>query len=107
MMRAVLLAITLVIVGCGGDDGALPGEPIGATCETNIDCQTGVCWDFHDHDMLCAGKVCSTTCTTDAECVDAASRHGAFGPSNGQLARRQQPDLELRLVGQHRHRDGR
>jgi len=82
MMRAMLIAITLVIVGCGGDDGALPGEPIGASCDTNTDCQTGVCWDFHDHDMLCAGKVCSTACTADAQCVDAASKHGAIGASN-------------------------
>jgi len=83
--------LLVVLIGCGGGES----PTVGGDCEVDGDCASGVCWDFHDHDSLCDGKVCSAACTTDDECVALAENAGAFDP----MAAACGPDQLCDLVG--------
>jgi hypothetical protein len=50
-------------------------------CERDNQCETGVCWDFHDYDSLCGGSVCSLECGTDFDCQAAADEAGGSDPA--------------------------
>jgi len=94
----LLLALTLLAAGCLGtdddddsggddddddDDSAVPtGDPIGTDCAEDVDCITGVCWDFNTYDEYCFGAVCSDLCSTPQDCVDAFTLAGAPNPSS-------------------------
>ncbi len=64
------------------DDSASPGLPVGAACSEDVQCATGVCWDFADYDPYCFGAVCSDTCQTTAECVTIFTNAGASSPQS-------------------------
>ena len=53
---------------------------IGAECEVDEDCVTGVCWDFNDYDPFCGGTACSASCETTEECVAIMTAAGAPFP---------------------------
>ena len=61
----------------GGPVGTLP---LGTDCVDDIDCVTGVCWDFNDYDPYCGGAVCSALCVTDQDCINAFTAGGAPYP---------------------------
>jgi hypothetical protein len=82
-MRAVPRTLLLVAFSLPADSGAdaASGSPVGSGgCTSDTDCASNVCWDFAEYDPLCGGTVCSVSCTTDAECVDAARTAGATSP---------------------------
>ena len=64
------------------DDSAPPGAAVGSDCEEDVDCATGVCWDFNDYDPLCFGSVCSIGCGVTQDCFDAFTAAGAPDPGS-------------------------
>jgi len=54
--------------------------PIGDPCSDDNQCATGVCWDFSDYDPLCFGAVCSDSCITHQDCINAFNAAGAPFP---------------------------
>ncbi len=60
------LAMLVVIAACTS------GKPIGATCQTNGECASGICWDYAQYDATCGGMVCSDHCATDLDCITMA-----------------------------------
>jgi hypothetical protein len=70
-----------------GEASSSSGEDTGSgtldlfdECRDDSQCQSGVCWDFHDYDALCFGAVCSVTCKEDQDCIDAYTDAGAPFP---------------------------
>lgn len=56
---------------------------IGQTCSSNSQCASGVCFDAQDSQQYwpwCYGTVCTTECTSDAQCVQLAQTAGAPHP---------------------------
>jgi|GEM_PF-5380756 len=84
-VRAVLIALTFVLAGCGSDpaESAFPGE-IGAPCATRDDCNEGLLCaldydqtlDYSDCFMPCAGE--GGTCPAGSFCANDSS--GADDP---------------------------
>lgn len=72
--------------GSGSDSGSDTGGPgpgeVGAECKGDMQCDSGVCWDWSDYDMFCFGAVCSVPCMGDDECVAAFTEAGAPFPEN-------------------------
>jgi hypothetical protein len=62
----------------GGPD---PGE-VGAECMDDMDCDSGVCWDYNDYDKMCFGALCSVECGGDDECYEAFEAAGAPSPES-------------------------
>lgn len=66
---------------CGGQQGlCMEGLPTGVECESDDQCQSGVCWDFSTYDACCFGTVCSGMCETNQDCIDLATGAGAETP---------------------------
>jgi len=65
--------------GTDGDTG-MGGIPVGEECQEDVQCTTGVCWDWHDYDPGCFGAVCSGACESHEDCVALANDAGAFYP---------------------------
>lgn len=87
-MRLIGIVLALAALACG------EGQPrVGDTCNVDGDCPSNICWDFHDYDSLCGGKVCSATCKTDQDCIDMARNAGASSPDRAQCATDERCDL--------------
>ncbi len=63
------------------DSASSEGLPIGDPCVEDVDCATGVCWDFNDYDPWCFGAFCSDECVTTPDCVAIFTAAGAPSPS--------------------------
>ena len=63
------------------DDSAAGWLLLGEVCTGDAQCASGICWDFHDYDPWCGGAVCSISCTTTQQCIDAFTTAGAADPN--------------------------
>jgi hypothetical protein len=66
---------------------------VGAECEHDSQCETGVCWDFNDYDPFCFGTVCSGKCESDEECRALAAGAGAASPESARCGSDERCDL--------------
>jgi len=56
----------------------------GLPCDEDDDCASHECWDYSHVDPKCGGKMCSDSCSTNADCERLAS---SAGVSNASRAR--------------------
>jgi len=72
------------------------GLPVGFVgCVSDGECASGVCWDFNHYDPACFGTICSVTCLSRNDCMDAARTAGATDVSRATCG----TDRRCRFVG--------
>jgi hypothetical protein len=70
------------ISGAANPDVCIPGL-VGFVCETDIDCLVGKCRSDNPSNPTVALNLCTTPCTSDAECTRYNSQQGLFFCSAG------------------------
>lgn len=113
-----LAAATLILAACPPDRGppasdddsaATPEDPtptgtlpIGAECEGDATCASGLCWDMSDYDPFCGGTFCTAACAgpgDDAPCRTAAAEAGAPNPDSAWCQEDRRCDLSAAGIG--------
>lgn len=59
-----LLFITLTFTG--------EAKAVGEACQSDADCKGGICFDLSKITDVCKGKVCTITCSKNADCPKVA-----------------------------------
>jgi hypothetical protein len=55
-MKTLLVCAVMLLCACGGSDPVVPEEPTG--CQTDADCDVGVCCDTHCEDLTVSMRAC-------------------------------------------------